>query len=431
MIGNCSFAVKYSEDNAAYWYQKAFNVLKTKYMAQDLPQNDKSIIYKLNNLEDFNKLSPETKKILENSLKGFLTDLKKAKSLEKCLFWKMPLNDKDEKKTQFEDFKMIYDGFRMGNALAWYAISIKKPDIAGAIWQTMLNISIKISEHNLIDSKIIPGGTTINIVIPSLNNYCAKDASSEFKTKFVHYLKKWPKSIFNMSDSIKIDYEYQKNNVELYAKDQKFLACFFGANLKNLISDTQPAKETVVKENRECLTQRRVIGGALEMYAMDNEEGAAKAANLEWDEVVSLMLKERYIKESNFTCPENGKRTITPEKKGDDVEYKITCSCTTSSQKNPMDNFKPDSQPMKLAKKYKDTQFENDKKQLFEYYEMLLKVDHTKPMNEKEMLALNCVEMPKYKNNVLLMRLGLAYNSIRKSFDGYQKLIDDFIKKYE
>ena len=52
-------------------------------------------------------------------------------------------------------------------------------------------------------------------------------------------------------------------------------------------------------------------------------------------------------------------------------------------------------------------------------------------MADKEMLALNSAEIPEYKNNALLMWMGLGYNSFRKSFEDYQKTLDDVIKKYD
>ncbi len=528
---NSVFAAKYTEDNAAYWYQKAFDDLKKVYESDKISTSEDAIkINGIKSLEDFNKLTPETKKVFEESLKGFLEYLKKAREQKKCVFWEMPLNDKDEKDTQFQDHRMFFRGFRMANALAWYAISIGKPDIAGAIWQTMLNISVLVSENNLILIRTTAGGVTVKLVIPSLDNYFENGASDAFKAKFINYLKKWPKSMFDIGDAIKVYYEYQKNNVELYANDQKFLAGFFGADLRYLINDPSTL-EPRIEENPECASQRRIVAGALEMYQMDESEGEVKSimpdlsgvknkrkvemiwkhrdslkkkiaklekepkvnnekpkekkedsfgdefdedvdfneepniedykseleaidkrlkelgvniedsegsednkpvdfSNMAWDEIISLMERSRYLRgNENYTCPNNGKRTIKTIKRRNEILYEITCDC--SKVINPMDDFKPDSEPMRKARIYKETLLENDKKQLHEYYEMLLKIDHTKPMTDKEMLALNSVEILKYKNNVILLWLGLGYDRFRKSFESYQKVIDDFLKKYD
>ncbi len=516
----CSlFAANYSEDNAAYWYQKAFNDLKKIYETDDFGKSDDGIkISNLKSLEEFNKLKPETKKVFEGALKSFIADLKKAKEQKKCLFWEMALNDKDENKLQFQDTRMIFRGFRMANALAWYAISVNKPEVAGTIWQTMLNVSIMISEHNLIMLRTIVGGITVKLVIPSLDNYLKNGASDEFKTKFVKYLKKWPKSIFDIKDSIKVFYEYQKSNIDLYAQDQKYLAVFFGADMRCLQNEPSTI-EPSIEEDRECASRRRIVAGAMEMFQMDESEGnvmsmgpdfssiedeknrrraqgiwrereylkkdikrlegednnkeikkddfgdddfedepsvdelKSRLVNLDkkleelgvvvedlekdkandftkmnWDEIISLLEKSSYLRgKKDYSCPNNGNRTIKVVKRGDETLFEIACDC--SKMKNPMDGFKPDSEPMKLAKAYKETQFDNDKKQMFEYYEMLLKLDHTKPMTEEEMTALDSVEI--YKNNVLLSWLGLGYKSFRKSFDEYQKILDDFIKKYD
>ena len=90
---NCVIAdMAYSEDNAAYWYKKAFNSLRDIY--DSIPTSpDGYIISDLKSLDDFNKLTPETKKKLDENLNSFLADIKKTKDLNKCVFWEMPVND--------------------------------------------------------------------------------------------------------------------------------------------------------------------------------------------------------------------------------------------------------------------------------------------------------------------------------------------------
>ena len=522
-ICNNTFAAKYSEDNAAYWYQKAFNDLRKLYEANGFNKTeDGKKIYDLKSLEEFNKFKPETKKLFEGALKSFLTDIKKAKDQKKCLFWKMPLNDKDENKTQFADRKMFFSGFKMANAVAWYAVSINKPDIAGAIWQTMLNVSIKVAENNLNFFRVIAGGATIRLVIPSLDNYCSNGASDEFKSKFVQYLKKWPQSIFDLKDNVKVIYDYQKTNIELYGKEQKYLAGLFGADLRCLDSETSSSVEPRIKENPQCASNRRVVSGAIEMFQMDESEGNismepdfsiiedekerqklrqkwsmikylkekikekeeseeeekpeqdeddsefgdTKASRIEddknklkdlelelkkrgieineektgptdfskltWEETISLLERTGYLnlrRKADYSCPEKGKRTIKAVKTGNEIGYEISCSYSVA--KDPMDDFKPDSEPMKLAKEYRETQFENDKKQLFEYYEKMLKFDHKKPMTEEEIKNFSSSEMSKYEKNTLFIWMGFDYSSFRKSLSEYQKFIDDFVKKYD
>lgn len=508
---NSSFATEYTEDNAAYWYQKAFRDLNGIYETNNFSKSeDNWKISKLTSLDEFNKLTPETKKILERLLKNFFNDLKKAKSLKKCVFGKMPTTDKESRNAlfQFNDLKLFFRGYRLANALAWYAISLNKPDIAGAIWQTMLDISMKISEHNLISERTNYGGFSVKLVIPSLDNYFENGASKDFKAKFIRYFKKWPISIFDIRDSINVYYEYQKTNVELYSKDLKFIAIFFGANQHFLFNNaTQSDIKPIVKENKECASTRRTVQGAIEMYQMDESEDSKELGKpdfsvindinerrkaellwveskhlkktiekegeggergedpfgsedtlednkarlekvelslkkygisekkshtdfekLEWDEIVPLLLKKGYIRGKDFSCPANGKRSIKTIKNNGEYEFEISCNC--SIEENPMDDFKPDSKPMKLAKDYRESKFETDKKQLIEYYEMLLKLDYKKTMTEREMSAFDYGNIPEYRDNVLLKWLGLRSN-FKKSFESYSRVIDDFLAKHE
>ena len=500
---NCVIAdMVYSEDNAAYWYKKTFNNLRGIY--ESISSKDSNIIYNLKSLDDFNKLTPDTKKKLAEILNSFLADIKKAKDLNKCVFWEMPVNDSFGGKQQFQDLKMFFRDFKVANALAWYSISENKPNSAGLIWQTMLKISINISENNLYILRTVAGSSVIKMVIDSLDNYCSNGANNKFKTKFANYLKKWPKSIFDIKDLIKVLYDYQKNNIELYEKDQKFLATLFGADIKVLINDKKP--EPKIIENQECASNRRVIRGAIEMFQMDEADGnlrpsfydiddpkerekaiykwreeevrkkrheivknqksknknknkdfdddlddeleedindnldeskkvekkeATDFSKLSWEETINLLLRFGYIrKNNNYNCPANGKTTVKAPKNNGEYEYDFDVTCNCGIKKDLEDDFKPDSKPMEMAKGYRETKFETDKKQLFEYYEMLLKIDQTKPINDKELFSLNAIEMPEYKNNALVSYFTFDYARAKKEFEERQKLIDDFIKKY-
>ena len=103
----------------------------------------------------------------------------------------------------------------------------------------------------------------------------------------------------------------------------------------------------------------------------DLEEKKSKDfTKMSWEEIISLLEKNSYLRSKrDYSCPNNGKRTIKTIKRGNETLFDITCDC--SKVKNLMDDFKPDSEPMKQAKKYRETQCKNDKKQVFEFYEML------------------------------------------------------------
>ena len=193
-----AFATEYSEDNAAYWYKKAFcEVLLPLTKTEEYYEK----ILSLNNLEDFNNLSSETKTELEEVSKDFFINLKKAKSIKKCFFWKK--GNTSEEDVKFEDSVPFLNGFRVANALAWYSISIDKPELAGAIWQSMLGIAFNISEHSSIETRRMVGFVTLRVVLENLDKYF-NNASDGFKEKFVSYLKRMPKSILDLNEAIKI-----------------------------------------------------------------------------------------------------------------------------------------------------------------------------------------------------------------------------------
>lgn len=264
---NSLFAITYSEDNAVYWYREAFEKLMPLLEIDDIKRNRR-----MGSLDDLKKLNRATIAKLKEAINEFLSDIKKADSIEKCVFREKPTNYLEITNDLFLDkriTRIIIKGFPVANTLAWYAISINKPEVAGLIWQNILNLSKKISEHNIIHVRSLCGIFGVKVVLTSLDNYCKNGATNNFKESFVEYLKKWPNSIFNLNDAIKEEYDFQKVNIELYKNDIKYLALLFGAREVGLKDDCEPE----IIENKECKSQRRKIEGAIEMYQMDEESG--------------------------------------------------------------------------------------------------------------------------------------------------------------
>lgn len=419
---NDAFATEYSEDNAAFWYKKAFcDVLSPLTKTEEYYEK----ILPLNNLEEFNNLSSETKIELKEVSNEFFINLKKAKSIKKCFFWKK--GNKNEEDVKFEDSISILHGFRVANALAWYSISIDKPELAGAIWQSMLGVAFNISEHSSIETRRMVGFATLRVVLDNLDKYF-NNASDDFKEKFVSYLKRIPKSILDLNEAIKIHYEPIKKNFDNYANDQRLLATLFGANMLALNDENK--QKTVVDNNHICKINLRLINAGIEMYLLDAEDPDFSKMTL--DEIITLFQKpgiDLLKEDKDYSCPENGKRTIKVIEDDGVKMYEVTCDCL--KERNIMSDFDPNSKPMVTAKSYKETRFETDKKQMLDYYEMLLKIDHSKPMTKEQMKEMSSFDNPKYKDNAFHARLGLAYDSIREEFEATKDLIDDFITRYD
>lgn len=422
-VSNNLFAAKYSEDNAAYWYKKAFSDVLLPLTQLD-EYNDK--IISLSSLEDFNKLKPESKAKIKEVSNEFFNNLKKAKSIKKCFFWKNGTSNEDS--VVFEDINMVLHGFKIANAIAWYAISINKTNIAGAIWQTMLSIASNITEHNSIYARSMIGCVTLRIVLKNLDNFLKKDVSDDFKRKFVSYLKKWPISFFDMNEVIRIHYDSIKKDFDNYANDQRLLASLFGANV--LALNDKSKQKPVVDNNNICKNNLRLINAGIEMYSLEAE--GTDFSKMSLDEIITLFQKpgvDLLEKGKDYSCPENGKRTIKVDESEGEKVFFVTCDCL--KERNFMDDYDSNSKPMQIAKNYRETKFETDRKQMLDYYEMLLKIDHSKPMTKEQMKELSSLENPIYKTNAFHARLGFAYDVFREELEETKKLIYNFIKKYD
>lgn len=412
LIINQLSAMTYTEDNAAYWYKKAFEEL-----INDLPNKELLSLDKINSVEDYKKnVSDSLQKAIADKFQNYISGIKKAKSLNKCIFWEKFTNEAEVEKNQFNEARLFRTAFAATDLMAWYAISINKPDIAGALWQMVLSISANIGEHNICLFRFICANWIRRVII-NLDGYCKNGASPEFKAKFCSYFKnKWSQSIFDIKDVINLEFDFWKSNLEYLANNQKGLARYFGA--KNT-----PDKP-VLTENQICKGRLKIITGAIEMYAMDSEDVKFS----DYNNCIEKLTELRYLKANNdYSCPENGVRTVKQVKEGNDLVYTVSCSCV---KEIVADDFAEDSKPMQLAKQYRATFFDKEKEDIYKYFEIIKNYDHSKPLSEelkKETQAMD----EKFINGVLPPYAIMKYYSTRESFERISNEINAFLKTHD
>lgn len=408
LVINQISAMTYTEDNAAYWYTKAFDEL-----VKNTPEKEILELNKITSVEDYNNIPENIRKAIANEFQKLITGIKKAKSVKKCDFWEKYDNEIDEKTKQFFESRLYRKAFATINLMAWYAISMNKPDIAGALWQMILSISAKIGEHNIVLIRFICGDY-VRQAIENIDSYCKNGASPEFKAKFCSYLKnKWPQSIFDIKDMINDQYEFWKSNLEYLANNQKALATYFGAR-------NTPDKPKVIR-NEICISRIRVINGVIEMYVMDHGEIDVS----DYDKCMKKLRESGYLKSNDdFSCPENGIRTIKEVKDGDNMSYDITCSCVKEVF---VDDFAEDSKPMQMAKQYREQSFNSEKETILKYYEIIKNYDHSRPLSDNLQTEIDELN-ERFSNGVVVPYCVIKYYDAREAFDRNNDAINAFLK---
>lgn len=415
---NHSYAdYNFSEDDGAYWYLK---------FCEKLPKG----VNTSTSLKEFNESGIAT---LENFnidyLKDILNILKKAKSLEKCSLFEKEQNSKNINYL-YTGAKEIEEGLKAANELAWYCVSINKPDLAGYIWISLLEFAKKSANNNIISNRLY-AANYVTFVIKSLNNYFENGASDDFKNKFLKYLNNWPKDIFDLKNSIETTYDYSKKEIKNRESDMNKLAQWVSW-ARNMQCKSQLDK--VAKAlNTHCGFAEKDNYGNLTFKNINNV-GETNYCNLDWSQIVEELLKENSLKSTQkYDCPNEGKRTVKlsnrlysdiskSNKYYKGLEYTITCDCV-----NKLD-YNEDSVIMKFAVDYKNKEWENAKNLFDSFYNKTLEIASS---NNNEDISELEIPLTVIQKNIFLMHLGFSYGELKSSFSNVNEKLDSFLKKYK
>ena len=463
---NSGFAIEYSQDNAAYWYDKGFGSLKSAFTEEEF-----NSLRKIRKYEEFKSIKPELKEKFNPVIKQLLGNLKKARDQKYCNFWnKKPEND-GELEQYNENLTNITLGFGIANVLAFHAVSLNKPDVAGAIWLSILKVTENITENTFGTIRGSVGYRGVSLVLDSLKEYFEQGVSDKFKRAFVSYFKQWPKQIFDIKDAIKTNYEYVKTNLAYYENNQKELAHFLELYIKYRAED---GSKDLIIENKECDSKLKSIEFALKRYQRAEKDGklgknvGAVPSNsssfnadsfyenfdsddmsnntagtdkvesdtsdtsnkvkvndlvdMKFDDMISFLVENGFLKGSNkdYQCNLKGSRKIVQEA----GNYKVICDCGRIYVEGSSDF-------MDAAKKYKERFFEKHKKELFEHFEFMMKFDHSQRLFFEQENQLSPAFSAKYKGNLLAEVFGIIYSSLKFETTGCQEDIDNFIKTYD
>lgn len=411
---NQSFAEDvFSEDDGAYWYLK---------LCEYLPKG----VETSTSLKDFNDSEIAT---VENFnieyLNNVINYFNKARESEKC-----SLFDKEQNRNYLHysycRADEIKEGFKAANQLAWYCVSINKPELASFIWESILDFAKKSSENNIISNRI-QSAEIVSLVIRSLDNYFDNGASDDFKNLFLNYLKEWPKEIFDLKNTIEVTYDFSKKEIEIRESDMNKLAQWFSwarnvqcfGQLNNVTKALNIHSGFATKDKDDIL-----------VFNNTSDIGETNYCNLGWEQIVEELKNANLLNaKRQFDCPNKGKRTVkilnklyknyNTNKYYKGLEYVINCDCV-----NKLD-YDEDSEIMKFAGSYKENYWEKAKSDFFKFYNKALETASSTDNTDME------IPLSMLNENLFLMHLGFSYDDLKYQFSNANKKIKDFIQKQD
>ena len=453
---NC-FANNYTEDNGAYWYMKALECLPERNNAPKFAPNT-FIPVENNTPSDFNL----------DILNNYIENVKKAKSQEKCFFYVLPRYIDDEKMVlPDKNTYYIYQKLKTASDMAWYAISIDKPEYASLIWLSILEMSLKFSENNAILVRINCGGIPLTNALSNLSKYFDSGATEEFKKPFIDFMKAWPSSIFDLNDVKKVHYNYYIQTLERYKNNIETLAGLFGYDK----TGKNPKRTRIVK-NKICTKQLDEMVKEMQifytilhlyLYGLQQYDNESLKQILQWEPLhyfnanekkISKILDEMYyhqlirymlgvifiFTDNNYICPENGFRTLSVQSRKSFINrksfrysyvscnYIITCNCKGIEEPIPTPSNEG---ALKKAEEYRKSRlFDKDAIEFRTYCEKLLHTDFSKEHTKKDLGAL---DTSVYYSNELMRRVipqSMGLGTKIESMKNAQKAIDKFLNKY-
>lgn len=458
---NSCFADKltYSEDNGAYWYQKALELMPSNY----------SVSYNFNTEDhhvSFRVTRNNTSFTIDN-LNKIVDYLKIARSKKNCSFFVLPEYDGDEKSTlNHRNFYSIEGALSPASTMAIYALSVDKPEYASIIWLSILDISLNLMKNNSIQVRYTTGTSAVRSVLSTLSSYFEKGATEDFKKTFIEYMKAWPTSVLDLNEIKKVHYDYYMNSLEKYSNNTEILAKLFGYDknakktriVKNKIC-TQNIHKMVEKMQTFFVVLHLYLYG-LQVYNNDYLEKFLQSTPYHYfvsnEKQISTILDEMYYHQlikymlgvififfdDDYICPENGYRTLKVDTRLDmhdkfkvrynfvSCYYRISCDCKGKEEPISPD---PNKVALEEAKRYrKSPRFISDEKEYKEYCENLLNIDFSKELTENDMKVIN-KEM-RHSNKLMGNMHFNEWQTLTKfnidRIKDAQKQINEFFKKY-
>ncbi|MDD3148184.1 MAG: hypothetical protein PHD82_12860 [Candidatus Riflebacteria bacterium] len=397
------------DPNAALRYLTAIG-----YMP-NITDNENSLLSAVNSLETFAALPANLKSVAGEALDFRIKKLlENAARCPDCNF--MPDNSYDPTDIT-PPYKTLRKFARFLNAGAWKAIKSGAHEDGATLLVSVFRFGDGVENYGLLISYMI-GHAIREVAVNSMKNFIAGDFRPEAKKIVTDYLKSLPRPAFPVKEGIAFEKTFGEKYLLSLENDPNGLAEIFKQAKGSAGSSAQSAATS------SCVTNQRVIMGAIEMAMMD---GIDLKNFADFNAIQEKLLHDKYIK-SAFVCPQKGQYKVEPT---EDQDFKVSCSCgadpnapsAVEEKVQPVEDSELTAQTLEYISSGK---FAKDRKEFFESQDKILAVDE---MQKDALQTIAAIEKEyKKRDNLLISSFAPSFLKCFEKQLKLQEAIDNLIR---
>lgn len=313
------------------------------------------------------------------------------------------------------------------NAGAWKAISDGKQKDGAKVLVGIFRFGDDAENYGPMISYMI-GLAIRNIALDSMKSFLNGDFDPAAKKIIAEYLKALPRPAFRVKEGFLWERKFGENILKTLDSKEGAIEILKMANVVPRPESPKPAN----KPFSQCCANQRVLMGALEMAAMD---GLTFSQDQDFASILQKLVDDRYLNKP-VACPRKGKYQVKIDAENDFIE--VSCSCGADlekplppEEKKSADNDKSsDPYEMEVAKKaeeYRNSgRFDQDRKELMEFYDKLMQFDQFQEGALKKIKELQ--KEYESKGNIIVNAIAINAEKVFEKQLSLQKQIDELIK---
>lgn len=367
--------MNYIEDNAAYWYLKAF---------ENLPKfcrNDIKAISRIGSKEEFRQINPVIRGKLEAfDVQKFLEFTKTAKESSKHCYYNISDGLGNHNNIFFPEH-FFEESIITLTGIAWKSLFYEKHEDAAGIYISCLDFTADLLQPDTTIYPAYAASKYATVLLVSISNAFGDNAAESFKSSVLAKLKE-KQAIFssiNKKQIVENTYNLISKNIESIEKNPDEIA---------RLASKQKAKEN--NNYPKCLRARKELCEAYDNYRANDDQNYAESNILK---AVETLMGKGYLSLLNkntpeyYSCPQKGTYTVITSKY---FPTEIECSCEKEFRQDAANNAN-----------YKENVFKTEKENIISYFKSNIDLDHSHKPTMQEVKAKKQRYMKLFKNSEL------------------------------
>ena len=353
--------MNYIEDNAAYWYLKAFESLP-KFC-----RNDIKAISRIGAKEEFRQINPVIRGKLEAfDVQKFLEFTKTAKESSKHCYYNISDGLGNHNNIFFPEH-FFEESIITLTGIAWKSLFYEKHEDAAGIYISCLDFTADLLQPDTTIYPAYAASKYATVLLVSISNAFGDNAAESFKSSVLAKLKE-KQAIFssiNKKQIVENTYNLISKNIESIEKNTDEIA---------RLASKQKAKEN--DNYPKCLRARKELCEAYDNYRANDDQDYAESNILK---AVETLMGKGYLSLLNkntpeyYSCPQKGTYTVITSKY---FPTEIECSCETANL-----------QDEEINRDYFEKTFKPEKEVILAYLQKINGLDHSAEPALAEVMA--------------------------------------------